>query len=155
MDCFIGFLKGRENFVSFMKAKQENKEWKSDLKEAIRRYEAADRLCTASTKTKRFYLLKSKIFKERLGDSSTQVLLVTIEICLRWYIQTYKDNIHLQRQICIHVTELIFISIHANSIRSPNKALSNCYYNLYSYSRAALDDHDQWFDEGFIKVSMI
>ena len=95
MTNLIGLLKGRENFVSFMKAKQGNNEWKSDLKEAIRRYEAADRLCTAATKTKRFYLLKSKIFKERLGDSSTQVPLVTTEICLRWYIQTYKDNIHL------------------------------------------------------------
>ena len=78
MDCFIGFLKGRENFVSFMKAKQENKEWKSDLKEAIRRYEAADRLCKASTKTKRFYILKSKIFKERLENSIAQVLLRTV-----------------------------------------------------------------------------
>ena len=73
----IEFLKGRENFVSFMKAKQDNKEWKSDLKEAIRRYEAADRLCTATTKTKRFYLLKSKIFKGRLQISSTGVFLVT------------------------------------------------------------------------------
>ena len=49
-----------------MKAKQENNEWKSDLKEAIRKYEAADKLCTVTTKTKRFYLMKSKIFKELL-----------------------------------------------------------------------------------------
>ena len=66
MSNFKGFLKGRGNFVSFIKAKKQNKEWKSDLKEAIRRYEAADQLCKATTKTQRFYLLKSKIFKERL-----------------------------------------------------------------------------------------
>ena len=60
---FLRPLKGREKFVLFMKAKQENNEWKSDLKEAIRKYEAAERLCTVTTKTKRFYLLKSKIFK--------------------------------------------------------------------------------------------
>ena len=58
------------------------------------------------------------------------------------------------------------VLICANSIRSSNKALSNCYYNLYKYSRAALQDDDghssrkipdddQWFDQGFIKVSMI
>ena len=70
MSNFIGFLKGRENFVSFIKAKQDNKEWKSDLKEAIKRYEAADVLCTVTTKTKRFYLLKSKIFKQRLEIST-------------------------------------------------------------------------------------
>ena len=67
------------------------------------------------------------------------------------------------------MTKLTFILICANSMRSSNKALSNCYYNLYKYSRAALqdddghdeagpqkrDDDDQWFDQGFIKVSMI
>ena len=72
MSNFIGFLKGRENFASFINAKKQNAEWKSDLKEAIRRYEAADKLCKATTKTQRFYLLKSKIFKERLENSSTR-----------------------------------------------------------------------------------
>ena len=71
MSNFVGFLKGRENFVFFMKAKQQNEEWNFYLKAAIKRYEAADKLCTVTTKTKRFYLMKSKIFKGRLKNSCT------------------------------------------------------------------------------------
>lgn len=54
-----------------MKAKQQNEEWNFYLKAAIKRYEAADKLCTVTTKTKRFYLMKSKIFKGRLENSCT------------------------------------------------------------------------------------
>ena len=40
-----------------------------------------------------------------------------------------------------------------NQLKSHIKALSNCYYNLYSYSRAELNDADEWFDHGYMKVS--
>ena len=61
-------LEGREKFVAFMQAKRHGNEWKSHLKEAIKHYEGADKTCKVTTKTKRFYLLKSKIFKAWLSS---------------------------------------------------------------------------------------